>query len=157
MALCIVPVTYRQACDFIDAHHRHHRAPQGWKFGCGAAEGDKPDRLVGVVVVGRTVARQLDDGLTLEVTRLATDGMPHAKNAASMLYAAAWQAARALGYKRLITYILDTEPGTSLRAAGFVKVSDIRARDWNCPARPRDTATTVTAVAKRQLYQITRP
>ena len=91
MSLAVQPIDYAGACAFVDQHHRHHRRPQGWKFGLAATEGD---RVVGVVMVGRPVARHCDDGWTLEVTRCCTDGT---KNAASMLYAAAWRAARALG------------------------------------------------------------
>ncbi|MDG4834136.1 hypothetical protein O7627_33265 [Solwaraspora sp. WMMD1047] len=99
MSIRTVPVTFRQACEFIADWHRHHRPPRGHKYSIGAA--DQDDVLVGVAVVGRPVARMLDDGLTLEVTRVATDGT---RNANSLLYAAAWQAARALGYRRLVTY-----------------------------------------------------
>jgi hypothetical protein len=83
--LNVVPVTFRQAHAFIATHHRHHRPPQGMKFTLGVAT------LVGVAVVGRPIARHLDDGLTAEVTRTCTDGTP---NANSALYGAAWRAAR---------------------------------------------------------------
>jgi hypothetical protein len=127
----IVPTTYPEACRFISRHHRHHLPPQGWKFGVAAAENG---RVVGVVTVGRPVARHLDDGWTLEVTRCCTDGT---KNAASMLYAAAWRATRALGYRRLITYTLIEEPGTSLKAAGWKVIGTTAGGSWNCPSRPR--------------------
>ena len=111
--LTLTPVSLKEANAFVAAHHRHHKPTRGHKFSIGcAAEG----RLVGVAIVGRPVGRYLDDGWTLEVNRLCTNG---SRNACSMLYAAAWRAARAMGYKRLITYILDTEPGTSLKAAGW--------------------------------------
>jgi hypothetical protein len=84
--------------------------------------------------VGRPVARHLDDGWTVEVNRVATDGT---RNACSMLYAASWRAARAMGYRRMVTYTLDTEPGTSLRAAGWKIVGEVTARSWSCPSRPR--------------------
>ncbi|WP_324613129.1 XF1762 family protein [Streptomyces sp. SBT349] len=113
VGLEIVPITFRQACAFITRHHRHHRPPQGMKFAVGVtADGT----LAGVAVVGRPVARHQDDGRTAEVTRTCTDGTP---NANSALYGATWRAARALGYRRLITYTEDSESGTSLRAAGF--------------------------------------
>jgi hypothetical protein len=83
------------------------------KFCIGAA--DDEDVLRGVVVVGRPVARMLDDALTLEVTRTATDGT---RNACSLLYAAAWRAAKALGYQRLVTRTQRGETGASLPAAG---------------------------------------
>ncbi len=125
------PITYPEACAFILKHHRHHLPPQGWKFGIAVNDGQK---VVGVVTVGRPVARMLDDGYTLEVTRCCTDGT---KNAASMLYAAAWRACRAMGYRRLISYTLAEEPGTSLRAAGWRVVGQTDGGSWSCPSRPR--------------------
>lgn len=98
MNLRTVPVTFAQTCAFVQDWHRHHRR-RGHKFSIGAARQDGV--RVGVAVVGRPVARTLDDGLTLEVTRVATDGT---RNANSLLYAAAWQATWALGYRRLVTY-----------------------------------------------------
>lgn len=125
------PITYREACNFIADHHRHHLPPQGWKFGIACNDGEK---VVGVITIGRPVARLLDDGWTLEVTRCATDGT---RNAPSMLYGAAKRAAFAMGYKRLITYTLDTEPGTSLLAAGYKLVGIAGGRSWNREGRPR--------------------
>jgi hypothetical protein len=96
---------------------------------------NEQDVLVGVAVVGRPVARMLDDGQTLEVTRVATDGSP---NCCSMLYAAAWQATKALGYRRLITYTQTGESGASLRAAGWRVVAARPPRPgWSRPSRPR--------------------
>ena len=133
MTLDLVPVSFADACAFVDAWHRHHAPPQGHKFSIGVAS----DRvLVGVVMVGRPVARHLDDGQTLELTRCAADGTP---NASSMLYAAAWRAAKALGYRRLVTYTQRGESGASLRAAGWSVVAERPARPgWNVPSRPRD-------------------
>jgi hypothetical protein len=84
--------------------------------------------------VGRPVARMLDDGHTLEVTRVATTG---ARNACSLLYAAAWRAARALGYARLFTYTLAEEQGASLRASGWTLDRRTLGGSWSCPSRPR--------------------
>lgn len=131
MSLEAQPLTLREASAFIERLHRHHKPPRGWKFGIGANDGEK---LVGVVTVGRPVARALDDGWTAEVNRLCTDGT---KNAPSFLYAAAWRAARAMGYRRLITYILVEEPGTTLKAAGWRCVGQIKGKSWNVPGRPR--------------------
>jgi hypothetical protein len=130
--LTIIPMTFQRACAFIAAHHRHHRPPQGLKFAVGvASEG----ALVGVAVVGRPVARHLDDGFTAEVTRTCTDGTP---NANSALYGASWRAARALGYQRLITYTQQEESGTSLRAAGFKPTANLTPhRGWDRPNRRR--------------------
>lgn len=92
----IVPMTLREANAFVEQNHRHHGATVGHKFSIGLSDGEK---IVGVAIVGRPVSRHLDDGWTLEVNRLCTDGT---RNACSMLYAAAWRAARAMGYKRVV-------------------------------------------------------
>ena len=118
----IVPITLRQASAFVAAHHRHNKPPRGWKFGVGLRVGEE---LVGVATAGRPVARHFDDGATLEVNRTCTNG---AKNANSMLYGAVWRAARAMGYRRCITYTQANESGASLRAAGFVRVKELPAR-----------------------------
>lgn len=131
MSLAIIPCDLADAFAFCDTYHRHHRAPIGGKFAVACAEGES---VVGVAVVGRPVARGLDDGWTAEVTRLVTTGE---RNACSMLYRACWRAARAMGYRKLVTYILATEPGTSLRAAGFKMVGEVRGRSWDTPTRPR--------------------
>ena len=101
----------------MDTYHRHHKPPQGHKFSIAVND---VGEICGVVMIGRPVARHFDDGWTLEVTRLCTiDGH---KNVASMLYGAAWRATRAMGYKRLISYILKEETGTSLVAAGYKEI-----------------------------------
>ena len=127
----VVPMTLTEAKAYIEEHHRHHKPPVGALFSIGASDGEK---IVGVVVVGRPVARMADNGWTVEVTRLASDGT---KNVCSMLYRAAWRAARAMGYRKLITYTLQTEPGSSLKAAGFELVGEVTKRSWNTPSRPR--------------------
>lgn len=131
MSLGLQPITYKEACTFIDEHHRHHLPPQGWKFGIAVNDGEK---VVGVITIGRPVARHLDNGYTLEVTRCCTDGT---KNAASMLYGAAWRATKALGYTRIITYTLIEEPGTTLRAAGWKSLYETQGGSWSVPSRPR--------------------
>jgi len=115
MSMVLVPVTFRQACEFVTKTHRHHPAPRGWRFGVGVT--DASGQLRGVAMAGRPVARALDDGRTVEVNRTCTDGMA---NANSMLYGAVWRAAKALGYVRAITYTQEGESGASLRAAGWV-------------------------------------
>lgn len=135
MALRLREVSFAEAAAFIDTHHRHHRRPQGWKFGLGLVGPD--GELRGVLVVGRPVARMIatrDPG-ALEVTRCCV--LPGTPNGASMLYGAAWRAARRLGFTRLITYILDSEPGTSLKAAGWVRVAPSRGGSWSRPSRGR--------------------
>jgi hypothetical protein len=129
--LQICPMTIKGAKAFIAQHHRHHKPPQGGLFAVGISKGD---RVVGVCVVGRPVARMLQDGWTAEVTRLATDG---SKNACSMLYQSAWRAARAIGYRKLITYILNSEPGTSLKASGWKCIGECGGGKWSRTNRPR--------------------
>lgn len=132
MSLDLVPVTFAEAKGFVDGYHRHHRAPVGHKFSIGIADAGE---LVGVAIVGRPVARQLDDGRTLEVIRTATDGT---RNANSMLYGACTRASFALGYVRLVTYTEQGETGASLRAAGFKVIAERRPRGgWSTPLRPR--------------------
>lgn len=131
MALLVVPMTLREARAFVSRHHRFHEAPQGGLFAIGAA---LDDRIVGVVIVGRPVARMSDNGWTAEVTRLCTTGE---RNACSILYAAAWRAARALGYRKLITYTLPEEGGASLRGAGWRCVGEAGGGSWSRKNRPR--------------------
>jgi len=126
-------VTLAEARAFVGRHHRHNPAPQGHKFSLGLVGADGARR--GVAVVGRPVARLLDDGRTLEVVRLCTDG---AANACSTLLAAAWRASRELGFHRLVTYTQDAETGASLRAAGWRKVAELRPRaGWASAGRDR--------------------
>ena len=110
----IRPITFRQASDYINQHHRHHRATVGCKFYIGLYEGEK---LIGCAVCGRPVSRYLDDGLTCEINRVCTDGT---RNACSMLYGACCRAAKAMGYRQIITYTLESESGTSLKASNFL-------------------------------------
>lgn len=107
----------------VGAYHRHNLAPQGWLFGVGVEGAD--GTLHGVAMAGRPVARALQDGRTIEVIRVCTDGTP---NANSMLYGAMWRAARALGYSRAYTYTLAEESGASLRAAGWEIDAELPAR-----------------------------
>lgn len=127
----MVPMTLEEANLFVERHHRHSVPTVGHKFSVGCADGEQ---VCGVAIVGRPVARGLDDGWCLEVLRVCTDGT---RNAPSLLYATCWRAARALGYRKLITYTLKTEPGSSLRAAGWRIVGEVTKRSWNTPSRPR--------------------
>jgi hypothetical protein len=147
--LYIRRLTFAAACDFVEREHRHHRPPQGHMFSLGVAT--ETGVLVGAAIIGRPVARHFDDGLTVEVTRLATDGTP---NACSALYAAAWRTARSAGNYRALTYTQDGESGASLRGAGWREVKHLPARPgWNAPSRPR-TALGTENVA-RTLWEIT--
>ena len=129
--LILSPIKQAEAQHYINTHHRHHKAPVGSIFQIACSVGDK---VVGVVMVGRPVARNLDDGWTLEVNRLCTDGT---KNACSMLYAAAWRVTKNLGYKKLITYILTSEHGSSLKASGWKCLGETGGGSWSRKDRPR--------------------
>lgn len=123
--LTIVPIFQDEAFAFIEKFHRHHRKPVGTVFQIAVQDEVK---IVGVATVGRPVARHLQDGWTLEVNRCCTDGT---KNAPSMLYGRCWRIAREMGYRRLITYILNTEPGTTLKAAGWRLIGERGGDSWN--------------------------
>ena len=132
--LAIVPVTFDVACGFVEMWHRHHQPPAGHEFSLGVTT---PDGVLrGVAMVGRSVARNFDNGQTLEVTRAATDGTA---NANSALYAAAWRATKALGWTKLITYTQSGESGSSLRGAGWCVLAERRPNPgWDRPSRPRE-------------------
>lgn len=138
------PVSRDEAFEYVRANHRHHGAPVGdlWRH----AVHDDDGVLVGVAIVGRPVARALDDGLTVEVTRLCTSGAP---NADSLLYGAARRAAEAKGYRRGLTYILASEwerfdsltggriGGVGARSAGYRPLWRVKGRSWDCKSRRR--------------------
>jgi len=133
VSLYLVPVSQRDAKAFVAMWHRHHKPPRGDVFRVGAAADGV---LRAVAIGGRPVSFVLDDGQTIEVTRVASDGY---KNACSMLYAACARAAFALGYTRVVTYTQEGESGASLRAAGWRVVAQRPARPgWNSPSRPRE-------------------
>ena len=127
----ITPINFEEANAYVSAFHRHHKPMQGCKFCLAVSDNDK---VVGVAIVGRPVARLLDNGWTLEVNRCCTDGT---KNACSMLYSSAWKAAKALGYKRLITYTIPEEGGASLRASNWKCIGLKGGGNWNVKSRPR--------------------
>lgn len=111
--LKIKPIDLATANRMVTELHRHHKKVTGHRFSIACFN---DDILVGVAICGRPVARALDPGKYLEVTRLVTDGT---KNACSMLYGAAARVAKAMGFEYIQTYTLLSEPGTSLRAAGW--------------------------------------
>ena len=132
MALVLTPISTTDALEFNRRHHRHNpHAPSCPQFSVAVSRGVD---IVGVAIIGRPTARALCNGWTAEVQRLCTTGE---RNAPSMLYQAAWRAARALGYRRLVTYTLLTESGASLRGAGWTLIGEIRKRSWDTPGRPR--------------------
>lgn len=147
----VVPITLRKANDFVAAFHRHtgRTARNGGKFAIGLAKGGK---LAGVAIVGNPLSATLMDGRTAEVLRLCVVSEAP-ESACSKLYAACWRAWKAMGGTRMVTYTLESEPGTSLRAAGWVRVGKTKptAGGWrktgdNC----QRTETPVLALVKHR-------
>ena len=122
--LQIRPITFKEASDFINKYHRHNKATVGCKF-CISCWDD--DRLCGVAVCGRPVSRYLDDGETVEINRVCTDGT---YNACSMLYGASCRVAKEMGYKKAITYTLQSEDGASLKASNFTFEGEAGGVHW---------------------------
>ena len=141
----IKPMTFRQASDFINRNHRHHKATVGHKFSVGLYEGEK---LIGCAVCGRPVSRYLDDGLTCEINRLCTDGT---YNACSILYGACCRVAKDMGYRKIITYILQSEPGTSLKASGFLCDGEAGGTHWT---GERNKGQEIPAEMKTRWYRL---
>lgn len=137
MKLFVAPQTISAAKEAMargPLRHRHCEPPRSGLFAV-AVRCAETCELHGVAIVGRPVARGLQNGLTCEILRVATDG---ARNACSMLYGACVRASRALGYTRVVTYTLAREPGISLRAAGFKRCAEVAPRtSWSCASRPR--------------------
>lgn len=137
----LIPITLREANAFVRRHHRHHKPDRGCRLVVGCARGAV---VVGVAVAGRPKARNLNDGWTAEVTRCCVDDPidkaengGHASGATSLLYAACWRAARAIGYRRLVTYTLPEEGGASLRGAGWTLIGEAGGGSWSRTERPR--------------------
>lgn len=123
--LVIRPCTLKEAADFVNLRHRHHRASVGGKFSICVAGADGIAH--GYAICGRPVARRLDNGLTLEITRVCTDGT---RNACSKLYGACLRIARDMGYRRVITYTLESEDGASLKASNFINEGEAGGLHW---------------------------
>ena len=142
VSLVAVPLTLGEARAFVTAHHRHHRAPQGGLFAVGVAVACADLIVCGAAIVGRPVARNADNGWCAEVTRTAVkpdtlDPTRGVKDACSFLLGACWRAARALGYRRLITYTLKEESGITLVAAGWRCIGETPGGAWSRKSRPR--------------------
>lgn len=131
MSLALRPIGLRAANDYVATTHRHSKPVRGQKFATSVVNG----QLCGVAIAGRPVARGLDDGTTIEILRVCTDGT---RNACSMLYGACCRAAAGMGYSLAVTYTLKSEGGASLRAAGFRPVAEVQDRQWDCASRPRE-------------------
>jgi hypothetical protein len=136
VSLYAIPLELREANAMVQQLHRHHKPAQGHRFSVGVV--DQDGVLHGAAIVGRPVARLAGKPRdVLEVVRLVTDGTPHA---CSLLYAAAARAGKALGYRRIQTYILEEEPGTSLRAAGWTDEGEAGGGQWkHTDGKPRRT------------------
>lgn len=149
MKLTAVPLSFKEANAYIAEKHRHHMPVPRDKFRVGCENED--GKLVGVATVGNPVARTLCDGYTLEVTRLCTDGTA---NVCSFLYSRCARIAKEMGYKKIITYILETEDGTSLKASGWhCEVEKCGGGSWNRPKRPREVEV-VTLFGSVEKYPI---
>jgi hypothetical protein len=125
-------MTLKAASAYVREHHRHAKRIQGGLFAVGC---ELAGVLVGCAIVGRPVAWRLQDGRTAEIRRVCTDGT---RNACSFLYRVCVRVASGLGYRRILTYTLESESGASLRGAGFVVTKRTRAEHWNRQSRQRD-------------------
>jgi len=140
----IVPITLKIANQFVNNFHRHHNATTGCKFAIGLK---KSEDLIGVAICGRPVSRYLDDGLTLEINRVCTLGD---KNACSMLYGACCRIAKEMGYKKVITYILESENGASVKASGFIYDGIAGGTHWT---GKRNKGQDIPAEMKKRYYK----
>lgn len=132
LTLELRPISLRAARRFVAEHHRHNQPTRGWLFGTAIYVDDE---LVGVGIAGRPLAQALQDGRTVEILRVCTIGN---RNAATRLYGALNRAAAAVGYVRSITYTLASEPGTSVRAAGYGDPTPVDSdRSWASRGRAR--------------------
>lgn len=145
-----IPMELKDAQSYINRYHRHHQAAHRDKFRIAASDGEK---ILGVIQVGRPVSRVLDDGQTLEVLRLCTNGD---RNVCSFLYSRATRIAKEMGYSKIITYILENESGSSLKASGWIcETENAGGTDWNVPSRPREVfATQMSLFEEKPKYPI---
>ncbi|RKN09652.1 XF1762 family protein [Streptomyces radicis] len=133
MKLHLRPLTLKQANQLVAELHRHHKPVVTHRFSIGLY--DENGVMHGAVIVNKPVARLTPQYKVAEVSRLVTDGTP---NACSMLYGAAARAAQAMGFERIQTYILNSEPGTSLKASGWKLEGITKATPWNNKTRKRN-------------------
>ena len=135
MCLTIKPLDLKAANEYVLKNHRHNGKVLVHRFSLGCYDGE---RLCGVAIVADPLARKLCDGLTVEVRRCCTDGTP---NACSILYGRCARVAKDMGYEKIITYLLQSEPGTTMRASGwYLEEANAGggAKGWNVPSRPRE-------------------
>ena len=148
--LLMKPVTFRQANEFIKQYHRHNTVSQGCKFCVSVV--DENGVMRGVAIAGRPVSRHLDDGYTCEIVRLCTDGT---KNCCSKLYAACCHIAREMGYRKMITYVLMSETGSSLLASGFTLVAENCGKEkWTGKRYSNKTQSIRPAECKKRYERI---
>tara|TARA_R100000664_G_C2677656_1_gene87020 strand:+ start:95 stop:556 length:462 start_codon:yes stop_codon:yes gene_type:complete len=136
MGLELIPLTLKEADEYVASFHRHCGKAKGGKFAIGVTNGNG---LVGVAIIGRPICRHHDDGVTAEVRRVCTnDDSP--PNVCSMLYSAAWRAWRAMGGKKIITYTLQSESGASVKAAGWKVLGEtkVNKNGWSNNVRKRE-------------------
>lgn len=143
--LTIRPITLKKANAYVAEYHRHNIPTAGHKWSVACYDGE---RLCGVAIAGQPIARHMDDGDTIEVRRVCVDGT---RNACSKLYGACARIAKEFGYKRIITYTLETEPGTSLKASGWNDCGICGGGSWNVPSRPRETVQ-LTLFGEQEKY-----
>ena len=147
MSLEIRPITLKEANLYVARLHRHNMPTNGHKFSVACYDGE---RLCGVAIAGRPIARNLDDGMTIEICRVCTDGT---RNACSILYGACARCAKAMGYKKVVTYTLESESGASLKASGFTNAGYAGGGTWSVPSRPREIAQ-ITLFGEQEKYPI---
>lgn len=122
----IIPLTLKQANELVSKMHRHHKPCVGHRFSLGLM--DKDDGLRGAAIVGRPVSREVNQWEVAEVNRLVTDGV---WNGCSALYGACARVAKEMGFTKIQTYILESEPGTSLKASGWIFEDWTSGGNWN--------------------------
>lgn len=145
----ICPITLKAANDFVVKHHRHHDSVAGCKFAVSAV--DDNGKIHGVAICGRPVSRHFDDGCTLEINRCCTDG---AKNTCSLLYGACCRIAKNMGYKRCVTYTLESENGASLKASNFRYDGLAGGKQWTGKRR-KDSSKVPKEMKKRWVMNFT--
>lgn len=145
--LQIRPIELKDANAFVERLHRHHKPVVGHRFSLCVV--DETGAIRGVAIVGRPVARRVNYKEVLEVTRLCTDGCP---NACSALYAAAARVGKELGYRKIQTYVLATEPGVSLKAAGWIDEGEAGGGDWNGTGDRQGTRRTDQPMGKKRRW-----
>ena len=145
--MTVIPITLKSANQFVIKHHRHHKEVRGHKFSIGLQNNGV---LIGVAICGRPVSRHLDNGYTIEVSRLCTLGN---MNACSKLYGACAKISKEMGYEKIITYILKSEKGISLKASGWVcEKQSAGGKNWNSSGKNKRTHTIEDLFGIRNKY-----